>query len=212
MFLRYCYRSSIVLPLSRFNRNKSICRNPGFILVSLVAYPVSNSNFWPTRLLCPYFGHSFLKYLQNSQSLKGMDDLDQPLNACRVHFVWSVYKHCTESFCILLALSVDVLKVFALGNIYFFTSISLSTTENTDLLLGRGPALEILFCSDNKEHDRLTGKWVFTCSSLQPLWISIVLMQSFELYWFVPAELLLGFYCLSLYSLKISLLSSKNPI
>lgn len=50
----------------------------------------------------------------------------------------------------LLALSVDVLKAFAFGNASFFASLSVFTTESTDLLFGRGPALEILFCSCSK--------------------------------------------------------------
>lgn len=59
-----------------------------------------------------------------------------------------------------------VLKVFALGNTYFFTEISVSPTENTDLLLGRGPTLGILSCPGSKEHDRLDARLVFTSSSL----------------------------------------------
>lgn len=48
--------------------------------------------------LSPYFGHHFLKYLKNSQRLKEISDIDQLLNACRVHIPRTVYEHCTESF------------------------------------------------------------------------------------------------------------------
>lgn len=67
---------------------------------------------------------------------------------------------------------------FALGNAYFFTWISVSTTENTDLLLGRRPALEILFCPGSKERDSLTAKWVFTSFSLWLLRISALFSPS----------------------------------
>jgi len=68
---------------------------------------------------------------------------------------------------VLPALSVGVLRASALGSAHFFTSIFVSTTESTGLLLGRGPALEVLCCSGSKEHDGLTGKGVFTSS----LWL-----------------------------------------
>lgn len=71
-------------------------------------------------------------------------------------------------------MSLDVLSVLALGN----TSLPLLqcyTTKNTDLLLQRGSALEIVFYFDGKEHSGIIGRLVFT-SPLCVLWISAAVL------------------------------------
>lgn len=62
-------------------------------------------------------------------------------------------------------MSVDVLNILALRNAPLPLWLCY-TTENTDLLLQRGPAMEIVFYFDSKEHGRIIGRWVFTSPSL----------------------------------------------
>lgn len=72
--------------------------------------------------------------------------------------LYDLFINTVQSFCVLTILPLDILNGFALRNAYFFISIFVSTAENADLLLGWAHALEILFRSDSKEHNGLSGK------------------------------------------------------